>query len=189
MVLLVHATSIYALKDILKDGALRPSCETGNARNAPSLDDDSCLDEVYLSVYHPFQKFEDLNEIAFFFKPDVLKKYKTSHWSPKWWYGEFVDDKSIKYDKTKTPEQNIQLWGEAYKRLRTKRGDKNFIPGLQTDEVVMKKAIPLEGNLVAIYVPRYYSDEIREQKILIPDHIRIKTRVELKKFLKEHGYA
>lgn len=187
MVLLVHRTSYEYLSDILKDGALRPASEHGNEGEGGF--EDGVLEEVYLSVLHPYQTLSTKWGLPIlFFKSDVLKKYNTKHWSPIWLYGEFdKENGSIKYYKSKTPEKNLEVWSEEYRKYHPRKYDLVLEMGLNSDEVVIKDTIPFEGNLVGIFAPD--KEDLKEYKINIPPELHIKTRPALTKFLKQHGYA
>lgn len=189
MVLLVHETRAKSALGILKDKALRPSCETKNARY---FEEDDCFDYVFLSVLHPFQTFKTAHaDVILFFKPDVLKKYNTKHWSRGWNWGEFEEGESIKYNRRKSPEANIQIWSENYKQHITKKNELVFSPGgMGTDEVVIEDTIPLEDNLVAVYLDKMGIKYAEKHGIELPTQYKyITTRPALTKFLKEHGYA
>lgn len=189
MVLLVHETNLDGLKGILKDGALKPSCKHKGTRYGDDYAED-CMDEVYLSVFHPFQTINTQHAWfpVLFFSSDVLKIPNKKHWNPEWLYGEFDKEKgSLKYYKSKTPEQNIALWGEQYKKFKPLKKDLIFKPGFRTDEVVIDGDVPIQDYLVGIYTAD--TERLKTNGITIPPELHIKTRPALTKFLKQHGYA
>jgi hypothetical protein len=139
---LIHQTSLTNLKKILHDGVLKPSCKTRNIRLG---DDDHCLDEIYMSVVFPdmrITKQSRYGNVIIVFDIDTMKKYNVSHWSPDWYYGDIMD-KSILYNKTKTPIENINLWNSNLNPIKNNRW---------RQEVIFKEdEIPLKDNLIGVF--------------------------------------
>lgn len=126
---LIHETSLSKLKKILQDGYLKSSRKT---------------DEIYMSVL-----FNDIqivgkgehDDILLVFPIEILKKYDTSHWSPEW-LGRYVKGTSIRYDKSKTPKENLDTWNSVFHDVRTKKQD--FIYKVRaSNEVVFNEKIPI----------------------------------------------
>lgn len=179
MALLIHTTSRWSILDILKDGKLRPSCDTGGARYV-----EECLDDVYFSIFYPFQKFKVAHDVIFFFKPDILKKYNTKHWNPGWAYGKFVKKMSIKYNKKKTPEENIEIWENEYKKYDPVSV---YQSGHPYDEVVVKDTVDLDDSLIAIFIDKLDMELIGGKSKLPPGYNYITSKPALYKFLKERN--
>ena len=158
---LVHETGLYTLKRILQEGEIKPSGKNN---------------EIYMSVL-----FDDVqivgkgeaDDVLIIFPIDTLEKYNPLHWSPDW-FGEYKKGVSVKYDKSKSAKENVDIWNSIYHSTNTKVQD--YIYKFKShNEVVFNKSIPI-SEVAYIYVRKSVNP-----KFEIPN--RVDTKQKLNKLI------
>lgn len=179
---LVHETTIQNLQKILRDGFLKSSGKTKKNRY------DADLDYVFMSVLFDDTEIVGMGgavDVLLFFPLDIMKKYKPLHWTSTWAFGAFHDgteedykgiDVSVKYDSSKTPEENAQIWHTVFRNLHSKSRDYVFkIGGGEWNEVVFDQDIPV-SEIKYIYLNKSLSPKFEVPK-------RVDTKQKLNKLL------
>jgi hypothetical protein len=176
---LVHGTSFY-LKKILKDGTLKPQSATNAKFGNGDYEGDDIFFELVpedIKLKSKRNQFEG-GIFQFFFKPEIMeiygqKEYKISKkrrdkielegkievpkqkvwFSTGWFYGKFKKDRSLNYDNTKSLQENIKIFHDKVANIPEKRYKTDFHSVYMQNEVVFQsKGIPLENNLLVIYM-------------------------------------
>jgi len=197
--LLVHETQPSFLQKILEEGSILPA-KAFDKRYTTAR-----YNNVYLGVLFKFLSMfpSDVRSVSkthfddkaiLFFSTDLLHSTVPECWSPTWRFGDCSKKDSIKYKKTLSPKENIQVWKEAYKAhvvklmsLHASLGKINrshyslYMPKLQygQNELVFSKPLPLT-HLVAVF---------STEDIVLPEHVhKLSTLEELSSFLSFAGY-
>jgi hypothetical protein len=162
--MLVHATTYKNAIELLRSGYLEPNTKTGKERY------DEKFNTTFMSVLFDDMKFVDNNpDVLLFFDIETMKRINPKHWTSVWNYGEFSDEPengvvSVKYDKHKSPSDNIKVWKEVYGKIYTKKKDYVFDKNYNKNEVVFPRRITLKDNLVAIYYTG--SQKLEDDKLI-----------------------
>lgn len=179
---LVHETTLQSLRKILRDGFIKPSGKTGKNR----YDED--MEYVFMSVLFDDTEIVGMGgtvDVLLFFSLDIMKKYTPLHWTSTWAFGAFHDgtekdykgtDVSVKYDTSKSPEENAQVWHTRFRELHSKSKDYIFkIGGGQWNEVVFDQDIPISE------IQHIYLNKSITPKFDVPK--RVDTKQKLNKLI------
>ena len=191
--MLVHETTVPFLQKILEETKILP------AKMFDKRFKTARYNNVYLGVLFKHMSMfpEDIRKVAgkqyfddkvfLLFDKELLKSQTPECWSPSWRFGDCTKKDSIRYKKTMTPDENIQLW-EAQMKAQTSKGTfvksnkPLYVPKQQfgQNELVFAKPIDF-SHLLGIFC--------MDKDVEIPESIvRLSTLDELTTFLKKHGY-
>jgi hypothetical protein len=209
---LVHGTSLY-FKHILKDGALKPQSVTKAKYGNGDYEGGNIFFELVPEDIKLKSKRNQFRGgiFQFFFKPEIMevygqKEYKISKkrrdkielegkfevpkqkvwFSTGWVYGNFKKDKSLNYDNTKSLQENIKIFHDKVVSIPEKRYKTDFHSEFMQNEVVFQsKGIPLENNLLVIYMddPDKYIKKYSEK---YPQYIFTNDRKIVDKIVKQY---
>jgi hypothetical protein len=194
-VLLIHDTKPEILEQILAAGKIRSASEFNASKKS----------KRYLFTYLGIlfnhislfpsnikapRHFE--NKSILFFENKLLEDMKPICYSPTWRFGDCSKKDSFKYNAAKTPDENIEIWEEAYKLHTLKRKavnktakNNNFklykpLESFGQNELVFNNSIPLDHCVAIFQLNATFS---------VPPHVRLLTSLdELEAYLSENGY-
>jgi len=105
-----------------------------------------------------------------------MEKYDVIHWCEHWNFAKFNEDFCIKYDKDKTPIQNVNLWKKSYKGI-SRNLDFSYLFGANENEIIIdfknkkNKMLSLDDCLYIYTSPKNLDiDKIKELSYKYPQY-------------------
>ncbi len=158
MVLFTHITPNKYAKDIIKDNQIKSFKQIkkiGLGEGANIMNPDS----VFTTLLFDFYKVAIPNHnksTYFFFDKSILTTNNVSHYCNIWEWGK-ITESCIKYNKSKSVDENIKSWAESYKsKINVTKFPEKYIFGPThnfdgvANETVFKDNINFD-SLVGIY--------------------------------------
>lgn len=184
MVLFVHTTPNRNIKDIFKDNEIKSFSKTkrfGIGEGANIMNPDV----VYFTVLFDYYKVAIPNyteNTYFFFDKSILTTAKPSHYCNIWEWGKITKN-CIKYDKSKSIDDNIESWKKSYKLVfDVKKNPQKYIYGpYENFDGVINEIIFKDGVFFDSLVGIYSYNAKWSHPLLMT------TQNELKEFLDKYG--
>jgi hypothetical protein len=83
------------------------------------------------------------NTVYILFAEDILKEVQPKCWSDTWNFGKCDKKNSIKFDASKSPAENIQVWSTKYRASHPRTSVYSPMSGNGQNEIVFEASIPL----------------------------------------------
>ncbi len=150
--LLVHVTTADAIDGIISKGEIQPGYKVV-AKNTSGRYRYTYLGVLFKYLRLPAVTKSNYNykdKVYIVFTEDILLTHKPLCWSDLWNFGKCDPKNSIKYDSTKTPAENVEIWSLKYRseypssRVYSPKDGREF----GQNEIVFTDSLPIKDAVI-----------------------------------------